>query len=132
MNESYINYAKKLNDLGYKIAEIGNKFISSAENKNVETIIESYSIGASKYKECADILADIKPPKIVENEHRLMINELMLFADATASIAETLDVENIDKNKPIIESKLRLHKQVNENIAELTTKIGEKLLTHTS
>lgn len=131
MDENFI-YAEKLNTLGDKITEIGNKYYNSTDDKDVKSIIKSYSIGAEKYKECANILAEIKAPKKVESEHKQMINELNMFADATISISDAIDTVNVESNKSIIESKLRLHHQVTHNIVALTTRIGDILLADIS
>lgn len=126
MKEGYCIYTQQLKELGDRIMEITNTCFKMENFICKDTIrsYQNYSLGVKEYKKCIDSLAQIKFPKVVEEEHKQMINELSMFFDTTIGLLETL---NKDKSECIIKSKLRLTKHITKDIIILTHRISDKL-----
>lgn len=85
MNADYMKYAKELSDIGEKIINVGQK-LPSTDNKTkeeVESIFKEYFDAVCLYKGFLKGLTEITPPKIIQNEHREIINTFQIFIQGT-------------------------------------------------
>ncbi len=129
MDEEYFAYAKKINAFEDKIFGISAKYfiVNDNESINKKNILCNYSIGIEKYKECAEILLGIKAPRVVEDQHKRIIEELVGISDTLKAALDLYEVDDLKAIKEFIDEKKTLNEQVTDNIFKQIKKIGEIL-----
>lgn len=104
MNASYMKYTAILSDISDKIINVSQKLISANNIKTreaVETAYREYVETVIQYKGFIKGLTEITPPKIIQKEHREIINAFQIFNEGTDIVSQALDIKNltIDKEK---------------------------------
>ncbi len=120
MNPLYVEYAKKMSDLGDKVNNISSQFFGMKED-TPEELKHQYNTSLkaiSEYKELKLAFMLTVVPDIVQNEHEQVIEAIQMFIDGTKYMFKF-----INKSDSLVDIGYSLQHEGKERIVQLADQV---------
>jgi hypothetical protein len=134
MEQSYINYADRLNTIGELIVSISDLVadFSTVKDFSLEeyrTYEKNLSETIERYEYASDSLASVRTPFVIQNQHKKLVERLDDYIESIRILKGSIweDSSGFKFNEEEYNRGLSLQQESVQSIEKLATLIGDKL-----